>query len=128
FRPSKTLPARSLPEQELDRLPSSYGRTCLVMLAIDPYTIHGYWEVTLEDLAGARNRIPKQKTAQPVLRFYYSGHASPGADPFDVNIDLRSRNWYVPLWSAGKTYYVELGLKAQHEQFVLLARSHIVHS
>jgi hypothetical protein len=128
-RPIKTLPSTPLPAQELDRLPSSYGRTCLVMLAIDPYTVHAYWEVTLENLAEARNRIPKvNKTAQPVLRFYYSGHASQDAGPFDVNVDLRSRNWYVPLWSAGKTYYVELGLKAQPEQFVLLARSNLVHT
>src|SRR5213592_4626191 len=50
-RPIKTLPATPLPEQELERLPSSYGKTRLVMLAIDSYTVHAFWEVTLENLA-----------------------------------------------------------------------------
>jgi len=129
-RPVQTLPATPLREQEPEKLPSSYGSTRLVMLAVDPYTVHAYWEVTGEKLAEARNRIrDRKKTAQPVLRFDVFGQgASPDAGRFDVNIDLRSRNWYVPLWSAGKSYNVELGLKAQKGEYVLLARSNAVHT
>jgi len=129
-RPVKALPATPLREQESEKLPNSYGSTRLVMLAVDPYTVHAYWEVAIEKLAEARTRIrDRKKTAQPVLRFYVFGQgASPDAGRFDVNIDLRSRNWYVPLWSAGKSYNVELGLKAQKGEYVLLARSNAVHT
>jgi len=42
---------------------------------------------------------------------------------FDVDVDLRTSNWYVPLWSAAKTYYADLGAITAAGEFIPLVRS-----
>jgi hypothetical protein len=108
-------------------LPQSYGKTRLVLLAVDPYLIHAYWEVTPEKLSEAKGQAVE---AQAVLRFYKvnkaAGHNAE-ADWFDVEIDLQSRNWYVHLWSAEESYYADLALKINEGTLVRLVRSQVVH-
>ena len=100
-------------------LPSSYGTTRVVLLVIDPYTVHAYWEVAPKKLAEARSRIRVDRQPRAVLRFH---ELNDGAS-FDVEVDLESRNWYIPLQDAGRSYNVELGLRAAEGEFVLLAKS-----
>ena len=64
------------------KLPEAYGKTRLVLLPVDPYLIHAYWEVAPEQLKEA------------TLRFY----RSKPLDYFDVPVDLQSRKSYVRLW------------------------------
>lgn len=127
--PPPLIPAEELSLGDGD-LPEAYGRTRLVLLAVDPRQVHAYWEVTAEKLAGAREAIGLPDSPPAILRFYDSeeSHRVQGlpAASFDVPVDLRSRNWYVHLWSPGKSYYVELGLKGGSGQFVSLARSNEV--
>lgn len=118
-------------ELEEGELPDSYGRTRLVVLAVGPYRVHAYWEVRPDELAEARTRLgDHQDSARVVLRFHdtLAGHATEQgtASYFDVEVDLQSRNWYVDLWSADKTYCADLGLKGDGGQFVALARSNLV--
>jgi hypothetical protein len=108
-------------------LPLSYGRTRLVLLAVDPYRIHAYWEVAPEKLGEAKEQAGE---AQAVLRFYKSDKTADEnsvADWFDVEIDLQSRNWYVNLWSAEESYYADLALKANDGTLIRLVRSQVVH-
>ena len=94
------------------------------MLVVDPYLVHAYWEVLPEHLRGVSEQVAgNRNTAKAVLRF----HEIAGAEPreggwFDVHVDLSARNWYVPLWSPNKRYYVDLGL-AMNGRFAPLARS-----
>jgi hypothetical protein len=121
-------PSRALkPEQE--ELPDSYGHTRLVMMVVNPYLVCAYWEVSPEKLAAARQEV-RSDAARVVLRFYeVEDGASVNQPPsgwFDVDVDLRPRNWYVDLWSADKTYYTELGLRGDDGQLVPLARSNLI--
>jgi hypothetical protein len=118
-------------ELEEGELPDSYGRTRLVVLAVGPYRVHAYWEVRPDELAEARTRLgDRQHSARVVLRFHdtLAGRATEQgtARCFDVEVDLQSRNWFVDLWSADKTYYADIGLKGDGGQFVPLARSNLV--
>lgn len=67
--------------------------------------------------------------AQPVLRFYditqvnFDGTNTPGS--FEVEIDLRARNWYVPLKSPARSYCIDLGLRTAGGGFHRLARSNV---
>jgi len=93
-------------------LPEWPGPPKLTLLAVDPYLVHVYWDF---DLA----KLPPD-TAAALLRFYdESTH-------FDVDVDLRTRNWYVPLWSPAKTYYADLGAFTTAGEFIPLVRSNTV--
>jgi len=116
YYPPAPSEASKLEEGEL---PDSYGKTRVVLLVVDPNLVHSYWEVTPQQLRQAESQIGE--SSQPVLRFYGAGES------FDVEVDLRSRNWYVPLWSSGKSYYVDLGLRGGDGSFVRLAQSNAVH-
>ena len=108
-------------------LPSSYGKTRLVLLAVDPYLIHAYWEVTPEKLNEAKETAGE---AQAVIRFYKAGKTADenaSADWFDVEIDLQSRNWYVHLWSVEESYCADLALKRNDGTLIRLVRSQVVH-
>jgi len=113
---------------EDDEPPASYGRTRLVMLVVDPYCVHTYWEVTPDTLAETKKMIRfHADSVRPVLRFHDAAVADV-ADAsqsgwFDVDVDLQPRNWQVRLWSADKTYTADLGLRGDDGRFVSLARS-----
>jgi hypothetical protein len=105
---------------------ASHGTPRLVLLAVDPTLLHAYWEVPAEDLELAGEDMEE---ARPVLRLYEVGREGAEQPPgwFDVEILLPSRNWYVHLWSAGKSYYAELGLRRADGVFVHIVRSKVVH-
>jgi hypothetical protein len=109
------------------KLPALYGKTRLVLLAVDPYLIHAYWEIAADDLDKAREQAGQ---AQEVLRFYKTSKMAEKDEPagyFDVEIDLKSRTWYVHLWSAEESYFAELALKRKNGTLVRLVRSQVVH-
>jgi len=93
-------------------LPEWPGPPKVTLLAVDPYLVHVYWDF---DLA----KLPPDTTAA-VLRFYDA------ATHFDVDVDLRTRNWYVPLWSPAKTYYADLGAITAAGEFIPLVRSNTI--
>jgi hypothetical protein len=93
-------------------LPEWPGPPKVTLLAVDPYLVHAYWDF---DLA----KLPPDTTAA-ILRFYDE------ETHFDVDVDLRTRNWYVPLWSPAKTYYADLGAITAAGEFIPLVRSNTV--
>ena len=119
---SATVPAKQA------ALPTSYGRTRLVALAVDPYAVHVYWEITPATLAEAGSRMEETiDQAQAVLRFretpFDAALAGSAGHWFDIEIQLVARNWYVPLWAAAKTYDTEIGFRTRSGTFVFLARA-----
>lgn len=109
-------------------LPFSYGRTRLTVLPMDPYAVLAYWEVLPAELAEAGRRASENKSEpQAVLRFHdfalNAVSAKGSFRTFDIEVQLGARNWYIPLWSAGHTYNVELGLKTRSGKFTSLVRA-----
>ncbi|MGH2769902.1 MAG: DUF4912 domain-containing protein [Actinomycetota bacterium] len=96
-----------------DELPSSYGETRVVLLPVDPYLVHAYWDLSRSD----RQRA---SSASGALRFF---DVTSAEARFDVEIELAARNWYVPLRSPGKSYRVELGRRTEDGEFVAIAGS-----
>ncbi len=120
-------PFRQLTSEPVD-LPASYGETRVVLLPVDPYQLHVYWEVTSDDLEKTKDRLDdKCGQAQAILRFYditnmifdgTNAHAS-----IDVDVDMQERKWFGHLSSPAKSYLVDLGLKTEDGQLVPLVRS-----
>jgi hypothetical protein len=111
-------------------LPDSYNETKVVLLPVDPYLIYVYWEVSSRDLEKANLQLGEDdEKIQATLRFYdityliFNGSNSHCY--FDVAVDLRAKNWYIPLWSPEKSYCVDLGFKTENGRFFLIGRSNV---
>ena len=99
---------------EKGELPDYYGEPKVTLLPVGPYLAYAYWEF---DLAA----LPPD-TASAVLRFHDTQESSAGRS-FDVDVDLRARNWYVHLWKPAEPYVADLGVRTASGEFVSLARS-----
>ncbi len=101
------------PAADRDELPDSYGPPRVTLMVVDPYLIHAYWDIGITSLP--------RETASAVLRFHVASERS-----FEVDVDLRTRNWYVNVGSPAKSYYAELGVKTAAGEFRPLASSNQV--
>ncbi|MFA5190394.1 MAG: DUF4912 domain-containing protein [Verrucomicrobiia bacterium] len=123
------VPSGAPRPEEAAELPATYGRTRLMLVEIEPHWIHAYWEITAPDREAALAKAGDAEAAW-VLRFYdITGVEFDGAnarDSFDVPVDVAVGNWYVNLWSSGKSYCGEIGLRAPDGSFVPVSRSGIV--
>jgi hypothetical protein len=124
---SKLFPG---PPKEPSEFPHFHENPRVVLLPVNPYLVHVYWEVAQDDLKEIKKLLGRPALrAQPVLRFsdvtciIFDG--TNAHSQFDVDIDLGAGNWYVHLWAPGKSYFVDLGLRTQDGQFHPLARSNI---
>jgi hypothetical protein len=90
----------------------------LVLLPIDPYSLYVYW-----DLAAG---VPPATGARPVLRLYESAPKGKVSRPFDIDVDLGKGHANVHLWSAGRRYHADLGLRRPDGVLLVLAQSNRV--
>ncbi|OEU46777.1 MAG: hypothetical protein BBJ60_07795 [Desulfobacterales bacterium S7086C20] len=102
--------------------------TRVVLLPVDPYLVHVYWEVNSKEIDRARYLLgDTYESSQALLRFYdvtnvfFDGTNANSS--FDVKIDLESKSWYVRLWVPDKSYVVELGYRTTDGSFFSLAQS-----
>lgn len=105
----------------------------LVLMAIDPFWAWAYWEASPRALEQAKERAG-DRAASLVIRFYDVA-SFPAPDPldpfdgksaketFDVPIGGPSGNYYLNLWSPGKSLIAELGVKSKDGRFCPVARS-----
>ncbi len=109
-------------------LPAGYGETRIVLLPIDPYLVHVYWEVSGSGTAFVKALVEVGALRpQALLRFHdvtampVGGVRAEGS--FDVEVEIESRNWYVRLLSPEKSYVVDLGFRGRDGSFHRVARS-----
>jgi hypothetical protein len=109
-------------------LPAGYGKTRIVLLPVDPYLVHVYWEVSDSGTAFVKALVEAGALRpQAILRFHdvtampVGGVRAEGS--FDVEVHIESRNWYVRLLSPEKSYVVDLGFRGRDGSFHRIARS-----
>ncbi len=102
----------------------------VVLLPVHPYLVHAYWDVPPRRLAQIKKELGKNfGGARAALRFLdvtdmiFDGQNA--RQTFDIPIDLAAGNWYVHLWSPGKSYCVDLGYNTEGGGFFRIARSNI---
>jgi hypothetical protein len=105
--------------------------TRVAAMIVNPYLLHVYWQISGQDLENIQSTLGESlANARPVLRFYditcilFDG--TNAHQIFDVEVDLRSMNWNVPIWSADKSYLIDLGYKAPDGRFYPMTRSNVV--
>jgi hypothetical protein len=109
-------------------LPDGYGETRVVLIPVDPYVVHVYWELSGSDKRWVKRLLASESShLRAVLRFHDVTALPVGgfhaAGSFDVEIRIESCNWYVRLLSPEKSYIVDLGLRGRGGRFHRIALS-----
>lgn len=113
------------PKKNYNDLPWSYGETELVLMPVDPFTVHVFWDFSPEDWQSVMSR------RQPVLIRVYDVtmirfNGTNAHSYFDVPVALEAQNWYVSLWSAEKSLCAELGWTLPDGSFQRIVRSNVI--
>ncbi len=127
-KPSRKTPGRRAegrPKRTYDDLPWSYGETELVLMPVDPFLIHAYWDFSPEDWKKVqRRRKPVVLRVYDVTMIEFNG--ANAHSYFDLPIALEAQNWYVRLWSAEKSLCADLGWPLPDGSFETLVRSNVI--
>ena len=114
-------------------LPGGYKEDRLVLLTIDPYWVHAYWELAAHSAPEHPEGITEERgKVRPVLRVYdvtyidFDGTNAHGF--FDIEITPQARKWYINLWSPTNSLCAELGTIQPDGTFSPWIRSNIVHT
>ncbi|MGH7274807.1 MAG: DUF4912 domain-containing protein, partial [Nitrospiria bacterium] len=102
-----------------------------VLLPVDPFWVHAYWEVTPQTFSDLSSRLgPLASQGRYILRIYdvtaIDFNGSNAHSFIDLPIDLSARNWYINLWSSEKSLVGDLGYLLPDGRFFLLVRSNVV--
>ena len=111
--------------------PDYYGRTETVLMVVHPFLLFAYWEVTPESCRQAHETMgPEIDGARTILRMYdislihFDG--SNAHQIFDIEIGLEARGWYIPIWTADKSYCADVGFLARTGRFQPISRSNVI--
>jgi hypothetical protein len=109
------------------------GRTGarVTAMLVNPYLIHVYWQLPQREVAPVvHTLLGSESDGRPILRFYdvtcivFDG--TNAHQIFDMEVDLRTMTWNVPIWSPDKSYVIDLGYKTIDGRFHQIARSNVV--
>lgn len=114
--------------EDSDDLPVMYDETRVVLTVVDPHFVNVRWDLNPRQVSRVKHASARGGRSSHAVARFNEVSASTFADAhvrssFDVEIDLGAGNWYVPLWSADRAYFVDLGFKTGEGTFYLLARS-----
>lgn len=105
----------------------------ITLLFVEPYRLHTYWEINQKDLQKLLEKLGfKAHNNEFALRVHEVTGNEFDSDRtfnhFNITIDKDARNQYINLWSTGNSYWVELGIKTDADQFYPLASSNHVNT
>ncbi|MBN2360741.1 MAG: DUF4912 domain-containing protein [Deltaproteobacteria bacterium] len=112
-------------------LPLGYSENRITALAVDPYRVHVYIEMTDEAIAAARQRLGAGgEWAWFVIRVYDTTEkifdGTNANDYFDIAIGRATRSYYIALARPNRSFVFEVGLKSHESYFQWVARSNAV--
>lgn len=128
-RPAEMVVDRDLGPAEPPRLgdiPWGYGKDRITVLAVDPYWMFAYWEVTDGALEQARERAGAA-AGDCVLRVYDTTHRLfDGTNAHwhtDIPVYRPANNHYVAMARPGSIFHVDVGVAGPDGAFATIARS-----
>ena len=111
-------------------LPRVYHENRIVLLVVDPWWAHTYWEVTQEKiLEGLRFLECSLDKTKSVLRVYDVTGSEGGSSHqnfFDIELTGMVQSWYLSLNRPDRSFRVDIGLLGPDGRFFTLARSNTV--
>ncbi len=107
----KKAAAPSISIDDLGALPRGYGDNSIFLVAQDPQWLFTYWDIDISRHPGGPCH----------LRVESGG----GTIEQEIEVSFETRNWYIPVKSAGESYAVEIGFY-RSKQWNVIGRSGIV--
>jgi hypothetical protein len=89
---------RAVNKMDIDKLgslPHSYGTNAIFLAAQDPRWLFTYWDIEISRHPGGPCSLRLEDET--------------GAIEQEISVPFETRNWYVPVKTAGKNYTIELG-------------------
>ncbi|MCK5706973.1 MAG: DUF4912 domain-containing protein [Candidatus Aureabacteria bacterium] len=131
---SKYITGYSVPKpcfEENFVFPANYGKNNIVLMIRDPYWMYTYWNITEEKFSEIRtaygdDAISNSKLTLRVKEITGQGPENPN-EVFDLFPPIGTKNWYVNIAKPNSSYCVEIGLLLANNEFILIARSNVVH-
>ncbi len=117
-------------EKDETQIPERYYDNKLVLMARDPYWCYAYWDISDELLEKKKAEAAKSGSYKVIIRIYdvtdimFDGNNA--HKYMDIEVTDGANNWYINVWSAGRTYIAELGLLTAFGKFICIARSNSV--
>lgn len=120
---------RRISEEVAKSFPQALEGTWVVLVDVDPYRLHAYWNVDPQDLEAARGRL-RLTGEQPPLVLWFHDAACQDFRGTDASIEVEGQGLqgrcYVDVWSDAPTYVADLCLRDADGNLALLARSNPV--
>ena len=103
----------------------------IVLMDVDPYWVHLYWEITPGDRQNLVDQLDKSlHPLRQVIRVYdvtfISFDGSNAHSYFDIEVASDKGNWYIDLWSPHKSVCSDIGMKSPRGNFYSIARSNFI--
>lgn len=116
------------PQPSLETLPAEYGQEQISLLARDPDTVFGYWEVPQERIERERSRLGKD--SRLCIRIYdVTGVRFNGSNAtsfIDQEVYERIGSWYFHLKRPAHSFCADLGLRTPDGRFHTITRSGVI--
>lgn len=111
-------------------LPAGYGESRIVLMVVDPWWAHTYWEVTRERIDEGLKFLGTTAEATKTILRVYDVTGFEGSEQhnryFDIELKGMSSNWYINVDSPDRSFRVDIGLLTSDGRFFVLARSNTV--
>ena len=111
--------------------PRNYGKENIVLIVRDPYWLYTYWNITEGKFSQIRSQYGDEviNNSRLTLRVKEISGKSPDSpnESFDIYPPMGTANWYVNVSKPNSSYCVEVGLLLVNNEFILIARSNVVH-
>lgn len=112
---------RELRQELLAYYPGPLPRSRLVIMDVDPATLHAYWSIDPDYLAGLRRRH-RTPAAPLVLRLQTLNGQDDGSRHLEYDLEGLTNNRYITLWGEGRTFVGQIGLRTK-SRFISVATS-----
>ena len=110
-------------------LPYHYNDDKVALLVRDPHWVYSYWEVTPRKLDMARAELGDGQGALALRVYDVTDLFFDGANAhsfYDIGVYDTVGDWYVNTGEPGRSFIMDLGLKAPDGRFITLARSNAI--
>ena len=102
--------------------------TQVVLLPVDPYLAHAYWEIAGTDLEHLRSHGEIGSKQQLSVRIYDASipddkHTGP---VIELHLPLHQSKCYIPLSQPDRSYVAKIGMIGRERQFISLAESNVI--
>ncbi len=121
-------PLKVSPEYEEKPLPKTYDTDRLVLMPVNPYWVHTYWQLSGKTQTRIENQL--KDGVKPILRVYdvtfIEFNGSNAHRTLEATVNLDTNKWYMNVPFPNASYIAELGLKSPEGRFIPLLRSNVV--